>query len=81
MVHGGGGARVSMGILNELNGLNTEKRKKIIKMSNTEKVVISLAKYKIHLQINRKGTTTLEIWTNDMKWQFIKKKQAYKENA
>ena len=31
MVHGGGGARVSMGILNELNGLNTEKRKKIIK--------------------------------------------------
>lgn len=31
MVHGGGDARVSMGILNELNGLNTEKRKKIIK--------------------------------------------------
>ena len=31
MVHGGGGASVSMGILNELNGLNTEKKKKIIK--------------------------------------------------
>lgn len=30
MVHGGGGARVSMGILNELNGLNTE-RKMVIK--------------------------------------------------
>lgn len=31
MVHGGGGASVSMGILNELNGLNTEKRKMVIK--------------------------------------------------
>lgn len=30
MVHRGG-ARVSMGILNELNGLNTEKRKMVIK--------------------------------------------------